>query len=200
MYSAVIQQKTLILSDSLCGNINTRFLRNHIDTSKEDCVLRKLPGQTAEDILHGSDFFLEKQKGNQAIIIAGTNDITNGIYRNDLDVTKIAADIIGIGLKCRENGASKVVISTIPPHKHRSRETDLALNNAINDVNLILLEQCQKYDFVLMDHGIQKKHLWQDGLHLSDKGMLLMKMNILRQFHTFDESICDFKRQYESAL
>ena len=70
------------------------------------------------------------------LIVAGSNDITQGYYANNLDINSIVADVIGIGAKSRESGAKRVVITAIPPRRH------IGIDEVINQVNLVLKDHC----------------------------------------------------------
>ena len=156
--------------------------------------MRKMPGHIAKEILHSCDYQLHNVQNDQVIIVAGSNDITQGYYANNLDINNIVADVIGIGAKSRDSGANRVVIAAIPPRRHKG------IDEVINQVNLVLKDQCARNEYLFLEHEIRARHLWNDGLHLNDGGLCILKMHILRMFITFDEQRCDFKKNFEDAL
>ena len=72
--------------------------------------MKKYPGHTADEINYYADHPLEHIKPKQVIVIAGTNDISEGYREKNLDETKIVANILNIARKAKFYRADKVYI------------------------------------------------------------------------------------------
>ena len=195
LYSNIHQYNTLIVSDSITGNIRTKTMKNNIDIAYEDVVVKKYPGATAEEINHYIDYLMDSIQPKQIIIIAGSNDISKE-YRNAFpDDNKIVNDIINIADRAKEYGTSKVVISGIMIRR------SYFFKDVIERINNMLYDKCQEKGYVFIDQtDIKLKHLSDDGLHLNKLGISILKMNLFRIFFTFNPYLCDFENDYEKAL
>ena len=191
-----VENKTLILSDSMVGNIKNKDLNKHVNIHTDAAVIKKYPGQTAEEILDYTDSQLRKTKATQLIIIAGSNDVSEDHRKGILDAEDISAKILNIARKAPKYGVQRIVVSGL-----FVRKTNTVITNCIKEVNRLLEKKCADEGFIYMNQpDIVVGHLWRDNLHLNNYGLTILKMNILQNFLSFNYDNCTFKSEYEEAL
>ena len=92
----------------------------------------------------------------------GINDLLKS--RTNINVSEIAKDIIDIALCCRSHNIETIFISGIVYSTKVS-------HTKIQKLNELLLSECTKYGFHLVDNeGVFKENLWKDGVHLVENG------------------------------
>ena len=196
LYSDVHRLNTLILSDSMIGNISTKLISEDIDGNYEKVIVKKYPGQTAQEIFSYSDYQFSTCKPDQVIIIAGSNDVSNGHRTRSLDEVEVATNIINIGRRAVKHGAKRIVISGLVIRKWNSN-----INQVIGSINRLVQDMCKEEGFYFIDQtDIERQHLWKDGLHLNQNGSYIFRMNIMKFFNTFNPYLCSFGDHYENAL
>ena len=63
----------------------------------------------------------------------------------------------------------------------------------ISRMNNILELMCREEGFLYLDHSnITTGHISKDGLHPNMYGIVILKMNLLKCFFTFNPFLCDF--------
>ncbi len=73
--------------------------------------------------------------------------------------------------------------------------------NIIKRVNDILQRVCGEEGFHYLDHSeVTTSHLCGDGLHPNGHGTVILKMNILYCFNTFNPYLTNFFDFYENAV
>ena len=56
----------------------------------------------------------------------------------------------------------------------------------IRKLNGLLLNECTKYGFHLVDNGaVSKENLWRDGVHLVESGKAIIANNFLNCINSF---------------
>ena len=89
---------------------------------------------------------------------------------------------ISIGLRCRRNNLSEVVISSI------------AYSSIINTVlmqrlNRALYDECRRNGFTFVDNGaVTENDQWVDGIYLQEGGKHIIANNLINNFNHFLES------------
>ena len=84
-YNRAHIRDTLIISSNNTNGIPARALQNNINKDCENIITKKPSGATSEEIAHYITLPLERIKPFQAVIVAGTNDISNGYRENYLN-------------------------------------------------------------------------------------------------------------------
>ena len=164
--------------------------------NNEQIIFRRFPGHTAEDIAYYASKPLSDTKPDRVIVVAGTNDLGNAIYQSeDVDEYKVVENIMKIGRAARENGTTKIYVSSIIVRRgYRYREI-------IKRVNDLLYMACVAEDFHFIDQNdIKLAHLSSDGVHLNSNGTFILLFNILSVFSKFDRNLMDFKDEYQNAI
>ena len=195
-YSRADVPDTIILSDSTVGRLTSKQLKEYLDTRKENVILKKYPGHTADEINYYCDKPLDDIQARQVIIIAGTNDISRGNYKKNIDEAKIVADILSIAEKARMYGAENVFIGSILERKGQ------LYKSVITRINDELFLACVRYGYVYMDNNdiTVDYHIGGDGIHPNEQGHTILKMNILKCMYSFNPYLCDFYDYYENCL
>ena len=145
-YSRAHVRTTLIISDSTISRIPVRALKNNIDLECEEVIMKKYPGQTTKEISHNSIIPLEEIRPEQVIIVAGTNDISNGYRGKTLNEHKIVEDILSIAYKAKAVGTENIFISSILVRWGYHYKN-------IPRVNNILEAMCHELGFIYLDQS-----------------------------------------------
>ena len=194
-YNKAHIRTTLILSDSTLNRIPTRHLKANIDMDCEDVIRKIYPGNTAEEISHNSILPLNNIRPEQVVIVAGTNDISRGQRDKTVNEYKVVDNILSIARRAKAVGTKKVFISSILVRWGYNTK------NIIVRVNNLLENMCREEGFLFLDHSdITTRHICHDGLHPNDFGYVILKMNILKCFYSFNPFLCNFIDFYEKAL
>ena len=194
-YSKAHVRNTLIVSDSMINRIHVNKLKNNIDFDCEDIILKKFSGATADEISHYVSHPLQMIQPSQMIIIAGTNDISNGCRDRSLNEYKVVNDILNIARKAKTFGTNNIYISSIIVR------WGYQYGNIITRINNLLENSCREEGLLYLDHlDITMRHISNDGLHLNIYGNTIMKMNLLKCFYSFNPFLCHFDKFYDYAL
>ena len=194
-YSKAHLRTTLVLADSTIGRIPVWQLKENIALGQENVIIKRHPGSTADEISHFSTKTLNDIRPDQVIVFAGTNDISKGLREKSLNEFKIVDDILDIGRYAKTLGTKNIYISSILVR------WGYQYANIITRLNDILERLCNAEGFIFLNHSdITKRHIWSDGLHPNNQGYLILKMNMLMCFYTFNPYLSTFYDLYEKAL
>ena len=194
-YKDAHKTSTLITGDSLIGRINRKQITQQIDRDNEIVIVNKHPGATTDEINHYVSYQLNKHKPDNLVVVAGTNDVLKMKNEGVINEFEIAKKIVKIGITAKNAGVKQVFLSSLMPMTGRY------WTNMIARINNLLSIECIKYGFHYMDNSdISVHHLSRDGIHLNFYGSIILKMNILKSFYSFNPYICDFLSTYEEAL
>ena len=144
-YSKAHVRNTLIVSDSMTNQIHVNKLKNNIDLDCEDIILKKFSGATADEISHYVSHPLQMIQPSQMIIIAGTNDISNGCKDRSLNGYKVVNDILNIARKSKTFRTKKIYISSIIVR------WGYQYGNIITRINNLLENSCREEGFLYLD-------------------------------------------------
>ena len=101
---------------------------------------------------HDTIPILEEHQYDVAAIHGGINDLLKS--RTNINVNEISKDIINLALRCRSHKFQQSIISSIIYSTKVSR-------TLIQKLNGLLLNECTKYGFNLLDNGaVSKKDFW----------------------------------------
>ena len=104
-------------------------------------------------------------------------------------------NILSIARNARKAGSKVIYVSSVLErwgYKYR---------NIIKLVNNLLEFSCNKENFIFLDHSdITCQHISNHGLHPNGYGHVILKMNILKCFFSFNPFLCNFEGFYERAL
>ena len=175
----------LVVDDSHIKRINRKIFNNSSEKAKS--FIKSFPGAKIQELEHYVIPHLNAQKPDVSVIhIVG--NIINFKNTNDINVKRIAEDIINIGKKCANFG-SEVFISSILIKRN------IRLNPVIRKKNDELQELCKKYTFYYISNDeIGRSFLCDDGVHLSDKGMDILAGNFVNNING-----TTFKRFFNSG-
>ena len=139
--------------------------------------LKPFPGSKAKQMDHHVIPILEQHQYDAAVIHVGINDLLK--RRTNINASQIAKDIINIALRCRSHTIAIIFISSIVYSTKVS-------HTIIPKLNELLLNECTKYDFHLVDNGaVSKVNLWKDGVHLVESGKVVIANNLLNCINNF---------------
>ena len=180
----------MILTDSILGRIPINQVKDNINLNQEQVIFRRYPGQTAADIAHNCTKPLNDEKPDQVIIMAGTNGIPNTC--NEYEIVE---DIIKIAHEAKKVNAEKIcVCSVLVRHGHQFK-------NLVSRINILLEARCNENGYTFVNNSdITEQHICGDGIHPNRYGQVILKMNILLCFYSFNPYFNTFREFYEKAL
>ena len=124
------------------GKINGRLIKDYIDKSSENVLMKKFPGHTAEEMEYYSNFILAKESPDKVIIVAGTNDLSRHYYeKGAISENDIISKIIGIAKNAKNYGTKEIYISGLMIRRGRQYE------DSIKGINQKLKELCIENGF-----------------------------------------------------
>ena len=91
---------------------------------------------------------MEEHQYDAAVIHFSINDLLKN--RTNINVRKIAKDMINIALHCQSHNTATILISSIVYNTNIS-------HTKIQKLNGLLLNECAKYGFHLVDNGAVSK-------------------------------------------
>ena len=146
--------------------------------------LTKYSGATADKLHHMAKYYIETNKPDNLIIVAGLNDILNERRLNNgsANCEEVADRVLSIGRTARAGGIGRICISQILKPSFRD------CHDNINDTNHILRSKCKSEGFIFVSQSNIGPRDLGDPLHVSDKGNDKLKHNILSQCYTYDKS------------
>ena len=161
-YSNMVKQKpknVVIFTDSMLKSLRKKEFNKYLNGGID---LKPFPGSKAKQMDHRIIPNLEEHQYDAAAIHVGHNDLLKS--RTNINVSEIAKDIIDIALHCRSHNIATIFISGIVYSTKVS-------HTKIQKLNELLLSQCTKYGFHLVDNGgVFKENLRKDGVHLVENG------------------------------
>ena len=138
---------------------------------------KSFPGATANELAHYIIPTLQEDTPESAIVHVGINDLLE--KGKDINIPKLAEEVIGVGLLCRQYNVKDIFISSIA-------YTTKANVNYIRNLNKEIKQLCNRYNFVFIENGnIRNTHLWKDGLHLNDSGITVIASNFISCLNYF---------------
>ena len=152
------------------GDIHVKRIKSldfHKELRSGNAFFRSFSGANSKQLDHYIIPTLVDDKPDVVLLHVGTNDIRN----NDND-TKLANNLINIGLNCKNHGLRKVLISSILVKKNPK------LNPVIRSVDDKLREPCEINAFLFVNNDmITTDHLCGDDIHLQDVSTNILSRN-----------------------
>ena len=177
-YSNIVKQKpknVVIFTDSMLKSLRMNEFNKYLNGGIAH--LKSFPGSKAKQMDHHVIPTLEEHQYDAAVIHVGINDLLKS--RTNINVSEITMDIINITLRCRSHNIATIFISSIVYSTKVS-------HTIIQKLNELLLNECTKYDFHLVDNGaVSKENLWKDGVHLVESGKVIIANNLLNCINNF---------------
>ena len=172
-YSNIVKQKpknVVIFTDSMLKSLRMKEFNKNLNGGIAH--LKPFPGSKAMQMDHHAIPILEEHRYDTAAIPGGINDLLKS--RTNINVSEIAKDIINITLRCRSHNFATIFISSIVYSIKVS-------HTIIQKLNQLLLSQCTKYYFHLVDNGaVSKENLWKDGVQLVESGEVIIANDLLK--------------------
>ena len=160
--------KILIASSSLTKSIDFERFKYCLP-EKSSVRFQRWHGGRARHIKHYIGPHISEEKPNAVLIQAGGNDLAEF----GSDVKTVANDIMEIGKRAKQLGASDVFIGGVPV---RSRQFS---DEKLHELNFILRSLCKQQSFVFIDNTqLTVRHL-SDGVHLNREGTSVLANNYL---------------------
>ena len=162
-------KKTLIIGASLIKHIKMGEFNKHIKNGY--AIKRSYPGIHWHIISSFIDY-----KPDSVIINIGTNNLTKKRLQRE---EEICADILKIVEKCQEYGVNEIYVSGLTCRPK--------FQEKIEKINGILRVNANTHDYTFIDNSnITRNHLRDDGLHLLEKGNILLANNFLSYLNYWD--------------
>ena len=169
-------KKIYIFSDSITKRIIMNRFNQPLISGKAQ--RKSFPGAKAKELAHYILPTLQEDVPEIAVIHVGINDLLEKGDK-DINVLKLAEEIIGVGLLCREFNVRDIFISGI------TYTTKVHIKH-IRDLNKAIKELCKRYNFFFIENdNIWNSHLWKDGLHLNDSGIAVIADNFISILNHF---------------
>ena len=168
-------KKILILGGSQIRRVKRDKLQNSFDYAKS--FVRYFSGTL---VVHQYIIpSLLKEKPDPVVIHVGSNNITHRILE-DFNADKLADEIIDIGKMCSQYGVKDVIISSI------FVKSSIKLVKIISQENGAVMKKCEEngFHFVSNDNTL-RKHLYKDGVNLTDEGTNIFAGNIVDYIRHF---------------
>ena len=183
------------MADSTIRNVPLWQLKENLDSDEEDVIIRRHPGATADEMTHFMKDSLQRFRPNNLIIFGGCNDISRAFKDKDINEWKIAEYILQMAQNGKQMGCQKIFISSVLVRWGKQYD------NVIIRVNEILRRVCGEEGFFYLDHSdVTTAHLCGDGLHPNSYGTVILKMNILSCFNSFNPYLSSFYDFYEESV
>ena len=123
-------------------------------------------GRHSKEVLHYIEPTLETGFYDSPILLVGVNDLLNNKSPSSTD--DLLSNLVEIVSKCKSFGVMNIFASGIAFNKRLSY-------TVIKKVNEKIVDMCKKNGIVFIDNGnISNMDLYQDGLHLLERGKCLL--------------------------
>ena len=176
----ISNKKITIFGDSIPKMLQMKEFNRHVTAGK--AYLKSFPGATARHLGHYTIPTMMEHKPDTVIIHVGINDVLKARNENELDVNKVAKDIINVGLECSKHGVQHVFISSIVRNKNHKKQ------DLIYQINKIVQEKCKIENFGYIDNeNIETWNLWKDGTHLVESGRVRLAKTFLYNVNFLDQ-------------
>ena len=128
-------------------------------------------------MLHHIEPTLETGFHDSAILHVGVNDLLNNKSPSSTD--DLVSNLVKIVNKCKSFGVMNLFVSGIAFNKRLPY-------TVIKKVNEKIVDMCKKNGIVFIDNGnISNMDLYQDGLHLLERGKCLLAKNFIFVLNNF---------------
>ena len=176
----VTKSKTLIMTDSTCRNLRTNNLNTLINREREQIIVSKHPGATADQIHSYLDWWFTHEKPQTLVVAAGANDLlyedreARSRKEHLANEPQVVSKLMDIGREARDRGVSNIYFSGLYTIKN-------LFDGYTSRFNQLLESQCQEHGFYFISNAnIELDDLF-DGLHVNNHmGHKKLKHNILK--------------------
>ena len=159
----------LIFTDSIPKGIRMNDFNKSIKSRKAKML--NFPGALSRQLLHFMDIHLEGIQVATVVIHIGVNDLLN--YSNQSRIDSFMNNIICMVEKCRNYGAKNIFLSGIVFTTRVSLDILIQVHNMISSF-------CNSNGLYYIDNrNIRADCLYKDGLHLIDKGKIVLANNFI---------------------
>ena len=171
-YSETVKAKpepanTLIFSDNIPKGIRMNDFNKLIKNRKAKML--NFPGVSSRQLLHYMNIHLEGIQVDTVVIHIGVNDLLN--YSNQSRIDSFMNNIICMVEKCRNYGAKNIFLSGIVFTTRVSLDILIQVHNMISSF-------CNSNGLYYIDNrNIRADCLYKDGLHLIDKGKIVLAID-----------------------
>ena len=177
---AITKSKTLIMTDSTCRNLRTNNLNTLINREREQIIVSKHPGATADQIHSYLDWWFTHEKPQTLVVAAGANDLlyedreARNRKEHLANEPQVVRKLMDIGREARDRGVSNIYFSGLYTIKN-------LFDGYTSRFNQLLESQCQEHGFYFISNAnIELDDLF-DGLHVNNHmGHKKLKHNILK--------------------
>ena len=113
----ITKSKTLIMTDSTCRNLRTNNLNTLINREREQIIVSKHPGATADQIHSYLDWWFTHEKPQALVVAAGANDLlyedreARNRKEHLANEPQVVSKLMDIGREARDRGVSNIYFS-----------------------------------------------------------------------------------------
>ena len=169
-------KKINIFGDSIVRRMKGKEMSDELNSGR--VYVKAFRGANCNQMSHYITPNLAEQNPDAVVIHVGTNDLQVRQRQFQKSNEEIAKDIINIGKQCKQFGVNDVFISGITCRK------GFHLMQKVHEINDFLQDLCVLEDLhFISNSSIKEQHLWEDGLHLSDSGSIVLTNNIINSLN-----------------
>ena len=175
------KKNIVLFCDSIPRGIMLKELNQK--TNRGRIHLKAFPGARAQHLKHYLVPSLEEYEYDCAIIHLGINDILR--HNDENELRNFPEDTLRIANSCRNHNINKVFVSSILPSLRTSIDIE-KINNELKNL-------CFRNGFEFIYHQqITTSHLWEDGVHLTNRGKSILANNFVTKVNNFYNIDSDF--------
>ena len=163
------------MGDSIIQGIRVRDFNQQVRNGY--VKFKSFPRCNSKEMLHYIEPTLETVFYDSAILHVGVNDLLNNKWPSSAD--DLVSNLVKIVNKCKSFGVMDLFVSGIAFNKGLPQ-------SVIKKVNEKIVDTCQKNRIVFIDNGnISNMDLYQDGLHLLERGKCLLAKHFIFVLNNF---------------
>ena len=168
----------MVFGDSLAHGTALAAPFSVIDAGVPNERAARILRDSSSDLLAGEQRIcaaLSQARPHTLLIIEGTNDVLEGVYRGDSWIPSTVQALRGIIVEARQAGVHRIIIATVPPqriggarHRDEYERVIPALNEAIR--RLVLEQRVELFDLYQLIAADEPRFLSTDDVHLTPAG------------------------------
>ena len=170
-----VTKKVIVLGDSIFRGKRVREFNQQVKNGYAKS--KSFPGCNNKEMLHYIEPTVETDFYDSAILHVGVNDLLNNKSPSSTD--NLVSNLVKIVNRCKSFGVMDLFVSGIAFNKRLPYAV-------IKKVNEKIVDMYKKNGIAFIDNGnISNMDLYQDGLHLLERGKCLLPNNFIFVLNNF---------------